>query len=284
VRAADELRGLLDRLAKTRNLLYEAETLRARLEEAEDEIAALKSSVDVAPELHDEYARWRRTPLPERPLVSVLTATYNRGELLTSRCIPSVLEQSYDNLELIVVGDGCTDETEELVAAIDDPRLRFVNLPRRAAYPSDGSNRWMVAGGVPTNEALGMARGELIAHLDDDDEYLPDRLRRLVEFMGANDCDLVWHPFWWESGAGHWRLEEAERFARGHVTNLSVMYRSWFTRFRSEPDTYRLSEPGDWNRFRRMAHVAPVVKRYPEPLSRHYEERGARVSNRGRWL
>lgn len=61
------------------------------------------------------------------------------------------------------------------------------------------------------------------------------------------------------------------------MTNLSVIYRSWFTRFQSEPDTYLLKEPGDWNRFRRMEHVAEVVMRYPEPLARHYQERSARA-------
>lgn len=271
------MRRLLTGLRETRTLLYQAHLLRVRLEQAEDELAALKSSIDVPRELHEEFAAWRRQPIPANPLVSVLVATYNRAQILTSRCIPSVLGQTYDNLELIVVGDGCTDDTEEAVAAIDDTRLHFVNLPRRGDYPSEQTNRWMVAGGFPTNEALARARGSFIAHLDDDDEYLPDRLRTLVEFATENRCDLVWHPFWWQTDTGRWRLHEAERFTHGNVTNLSVFYRSWFTRFRSEPDTYLLREPGDWNRFRRMAHVAEVVMRYPEPLARHYQERGPRV-------
>lgn len=264
------------RLREGRTLVEQAHNVRARVEHLEDQLAALKSSVDVPRELVDEYAQWREQPLPERPLVSVLVATYNRADLLTQRCIPSVLGQSYEHLELIVVGDGCSDHTEEAVAAIDDPRLTFLNLPRRADYPEDDRRRWMVAGTAPTNEALRRARGDLIAHLDDDDEYLPDRLRRLVEFTVANRCDVVWHPFWWQADTGRWRLEEAERFALGHVTNLSVVYRSWFTRLRSEPDSHLLREPGDWNRFRKMAHLAPVVMRYPEPLARHYQERSAR--------
>lgn len=43
-----------------------------------------------------------------------------------------------------------------------------------------------------------------------------------------------------------------------------------------DPRRLRLLEPGDWNRLRRMAHVARVVKRHPEPLARHYQERSAR--------
>ena len=52
---------------------------------------------------------------------------------MLERCIPSILGQTYDNLELIVVGDGCTDETDELLTAIDDPRLNFINPPERSS-------------------------------------------------------------------------------------------------------------------------------------------------------
>jgi len=107
----------------------------------------------------------------------------------------------------------------------------------------------------------------------DDDEYLPDRLQRLMEFSIENDCDFVWHPFWWEGDTGDWRLHEAREFAYGQVTNLSVFYRAWFARFESNIHAHRLQEPGDWNRLRKIKYVNPVCMRYPEPLSKHYRER-----------
>lgn len=239
-----------------------------------DQLDALKSSLEVSKDLVEDFFEWKAAnPLPAEPLVSVAVATYNRSRLLTERCIPSVLNQTYRNLELIVVGDGCTDDTEKAVNRIKDPRLRFVNLSGRSEYPKNSGLRWMVAGTRPTNEALSMARGDFIAHLDDDDEYVPDRLEKLVGFALEHDCDFVWHPFWWEMEDESWRVWEAPEFAYGQVTNASVLYRSWFKRFESDIDAHRLIEPGDWNRFRKIKYVDPVSMRYPEPLSLHYRER-----------
>ena len=63
------------------------------------------------------------------PLVSVIIPTWNRAELLIARTLPSVLAQTHGNLEIIVVGDCCTDNTAEMIASIGDPRVIFFNLP-----------------------------------------------------------------------------------------------------------------------------------------------------------
>jgi hypothetical protein len=233
----------------------------------------LLSLSEVPEELTEQYVRWKQShAVPDEPLVSVCVATYNRSRLLTERCIASVLGQSYDRLELIVVGDGCTDDTEAVVSRIRDPRLRFVNLPERGKYPDDPMLRWMVAGIPPANHALSLATGHYVTHLDDDDEYLPDRLEKLVAFSRDGDCDFVWHPFYQEQAAGQWAVHEAQHLALGQVTTSSVFYRSWFTAIRLDPDAYRLREPGDWNRYRRIKRIAPRVMRYPEPLIRHHCE------------
>jgi glycosyltransferase involved in cell wall biosynthesis len=184
-----------------------------------------------------------------------------------------VLRQSYDRLELIVVGDGCTDETAAAVSRIRDDRLRFINLAQRGCYPEDPMLRWMVAGTPAMNQAMAMARGQYVTHLDDDDEYLPDRLEKLVRFAAEHECDFMWHPFWQEGPAGQWELREASSFSLGQITTSSVFYRAWLTRFRWNLEAYRLREPGDWNRFRRIKHLGLVSMRYPEPLLRHYRER-----------
>jgi hypothetical protein len=239
-----------------------------------DQTDLLKSSLEVPEEFIDEFREWKaRNPVPERPLVTVIVATYNRARLLTERCIPSVLNQTYGDLELIVVGDGCTDETEEAVAEIRDPRLRFVNLPERGSYPADPTRRWMVAGTPAMNKGLSMAEGDYITHLDDDDEYLPNRLERLVRFAAENECDFVWHPFWWEDAEGHWRVNEASDFRFARITTSSAFYRSWFKKITWDIRAHRLMEPGDWNRFRRIKYIGPVSMRYPEPLLRHYREK-----------
>lgn len=245
--------------------------VKSRFENVDKQLDVVKSNLDVPEELIEDFHRWKpRNPVPGRPLVTVAVATYNRAQLLTERCIPSVLGQTYDKLELIVVGDGCTDDTEERVAKIDDPRLKFVNLSARDSYPDDPARRWMIAGTRPTNEALSMAQGDFVCHLDDDDEYLPDRLEKLVRFAAEKNCDFVWHPYWRETGDGEWRLMESREFVRGQITNGAVLYRSWFARIESSIDAHRLMEPGDWNRFRRMKYIDPSPIRYPDPLLKKY--------------
>ena len=143
----------------------------------------------------------------DNPLVSVTIATYNRGKLLTERTLPSVLNQTYQNLEIVIVGDCCTDETQERIAKLNDPRIRFYNLPQRGPYPSDPTLLWYVAGVPPMNRALDAAHGDWIAHLDDDDEWKTYHLEYTLEVAYEKNTELVgstmlvefppevWRPF-----------------------------------------------------------------------------------------
>lgn len=109
------------------------------------------------------------------PLVSVIVPTYRRPALLR-RAIASALGQTYANIEVLVVGDQCPD-AEEAVRSIDDPRLRHWNL---AEHYGD-------LGTTPRNYALtAMARGTLIAYLDDDNWWEPDHLESLVSPLVAD--------------------------------------------------------------------------------------------------
>lgn len=126
------------------------------------------------------------------PLVSVCVPTYNRGQLLIERAVASVLSQTYTNLELIVVGDHCTDNTVELISKIKDPRLRFYNRPnRKRNYPQTVENHWLVGGAVPTNKAMELARGQWIARVDDDDTWTPDHIEVLLRFAQQNQYEFV---------------------------------------------------------------------------------------------
>jgi chaperonin cofactor prefoldin len=246
--------------------------LQRQLDRSEDELEALKSSFEVPEELIGEFQSWKtRNPIPGSPLITVVVSTHNRADALAERCIPSILNQTYEKLELVVVGDNCTDGTEEVVRSIKDPRLRFINLSERQAYPEDPLHRWMVAGTPALNEGLSMSEGDYITHLDDDDEYTLERLETLVEFAKDNDCDFVWHPFW-VGKEGDWILNEARRLSYGQVTTSSVLYRSWFKKIPWDIEAYRLNEPGDWNRFRKIKYLNPATMRYPEPLLKHYRD------------
>lgn len=239
----------------------------------------LKSSLDVDAGLIRDLAQDRMSNeyqsifSMDQPLVSVCVGTYNRAELLTNRCIPSILDQTYQNLEVLVVGDACSDDTADRIAAIGDPRLRFVNLPQRGQYPENPRLRWMVAGTQSVNHALRLARGAFITHLDDDDEYLPNRIEALVRFAQDRRLDLIWHPFLAERVDGTWYERECGEFQMGGITTSSSFYHRWFSRIEWNPRAYRWREPGDWNRFRKFKYLGVNAERYPEYLLKHYKER-----------
>jgi hypothetical protein len=251
-----------------------AHGLEMRVDQLTNQLDLAKSRAEVSPELFTAFQHWKATTsLPAAPLVSVCVITFNRAHLLTSRCLPSILAQTYKRLEVIVIGDGCTDDTAVAVAALQDPRVRFENLPTRGVYPTDPDRRWMVAGCVPMNRALSLCQGDFITHLDDDDEFVPDRIERLTSFAQAQQCDFVWHPFWYESSQGEWAINLGPELKFGSVTTSAIFYRAWLKNVPSDMNAHLLAEPGDWNRIRRMKYLGAVCARYPEPLTRHYRER-----------
>jgi hypothetical protein len=115
------------------------------------------------------------------PAISVVIATYNRSRALV-HAIESVLAQTFTDWELIVVGDGCTDDTAEVVAryAEADSRVRFVNLERNWGEQS-----------APNNIARSLASAPLIAYLSHDDMWLPHHLKACSEALAATGADLV---------------------------------------------------------------------------------------------
>jgi len=128
----------------------------------------------------------------KNPLISVYIPTYNRGELLIKRSVPSVLAQTYKNFELIIIGDHCTDNTEALVSNIKDERIRFYNLPTRGyRYPPTVENHWLAGPVIAANQALKMVRGKWIARLDDDDSWTTDHLEELLRFAQKGEYEFV---------------------------------------------------------------------------------------------
>lgn len=102
------------------------------------------------------------------PVFSITMATYNRASLLP-RAINSVLNQSYQNFELIIVDDGSRDNTEEVCRSFKDSRI---------LYYKQEQNRGVLA---CRNKGFDLARGDYTAFLDDDDELLPEALEIAIE-------------------------------------------------------------------------------------------------------
>jgi glycosyltransferase involved in cell wall biosynthesis len=128
----------------------------------------------------------------ENPLVSVCIPTYNRGDILIQRSVSSVLDQSYQNFELIIIGDHCTDNTEHLLAELNDPRIRFYNLPvRKKRCPDVVEAHWLTGPVVAANKALGKVKGKWICRVDDDDTWTPDHIKKLLRFAQEGKYEFV---------------------------------------------------------------------------------------------
>jgi glycosyltransferase involved in cell wall biosynthesis len=115
------------------------------------------------------------------PRISVVVPTYQRRDQC-ARAVSSALDQELAPLEVIVCDDGSTDGTREAMEAWADeePRLRYLRLPRNFGAPAQARN-------LGTREA----RGEWVAFLDDDDRWLPEKLRVQGEALATGRYDLV---------------------------------------------------------------------------------------------
>ncbi|MBN7809730.1 glycosyltransferase family 2 protein [Algoriphagus sp. H41] len=116
------------------------------------------------------------------PTVSIITATYNSSHLL-KHAIRSVIDSDFQDWELIVVGDCCTDDTEATVLGFGDARISFYNLEKNSGQQA-----------TPNNFGLGKARGKYIAFLNQDDFYYPDHLGRCLSELEASRADFMVIP------------------------------------------------------------------------------------------
>jgi glycosyltransferase involved in cell wall biosynthesis len=118
-------------------------------------------------------------------LISVLLPTHNRADVL-GYAIASVLWQTEQDFELLIVGDGCTDETPNVVASFHDERIRWFDLPK--APLSGYANR---------NLVLKRARGRYVAYAQHDDIFFPDHLAHLIATIEGSECDWCYSlPLW----------------------------------------------------------------------------------------
>lgn len=110
---------------------------------------------------------------------SFVIATYGRPEVLAATLGALVLQRQPD-WEAIVVGDCCDDRTETVVRDLDDPRVRYYNLPRR--YGEQGG---------PNSVGLAVARGDLVTFLNHDDLLLPDHLDTVLAEFARGHVDVL---------------------------------------------------------------------------------------------
>ncbi len=124
--------------------------------------------------------------MPEKnPTVSVIIPTYNRAHLI-GRAIQSVLNQTYQDFEVIVVDDGSIDNTEKIVKSFNDPRIRYIRHEK---------NKGAAAA---RNTGIRAARGKYIAFQDSDDEWLSEKLEKQMKIFenAPAEVGVVYTDVW----------------------------------------------------------------------------------------
>jgi len=166
----------------------------------------------------------RRRPGPDHaaaePLVSVVLPTYKRAHVLPF-AIRSVLDQTWRNLELIVVSDNSPDNTAEIVASFDDPRLRFHVNETNLKLPGT------------LNRGFAAAGGDYLTWTSDDNLFAPTAIERMAEALRGGGGDFVFADYWEfaeRDAAGapaqvrHVRLPDAPDMKKGNSIGACFMY------------------------------------------------------------
>jgi len=212
------------------------------------------------------------------PLVSVIVPTYQRAELLP-RALASVAEQTYRNLEVIVVDDGSTDATAQVVAAWAGRFARPLRYLRQAHAGCAAAR----------NHGLGVARGRHFAFLDSDDCWTPEAIESLVAAVEDSGADFAYSPAIEvdESGREHPNPPVAagrpERFAEEHFfrTNLrngaALFRRKLLLRVGGVDESLRHNEDSD---FVQRVAIAGRASYCAVPSVRVYRHAGRKSRDR----
>lgn len=119
------------------------------------------------------------------PKVSIILPTYNGASKYLYKSINSCLEQTYRNIELVIVDDGSDDHTPELVKSIADPRIRYIPHEKNMGLPRS------------LNTGFRNSTGQLLTWTSDDNEYLPEAIEHMVAFLRDHgEADFVYADYY----------------------------------------------------------------------------------------
>lgn len=220
-----------------------------------------------------------------RPEVSVIVPTYNCERYITET-IGSVLAQTFENLELIVVDDGSSDHTRELVSAFGPP-VRLVTQANAGVC-------------VARNRGIREAAGRFVCLMDHDDYWFPDKLGRQIEAMREHpECGVVYASFvlWYSDAVGRFTPpanfdsmadpDGIDNEFSGWIyhqflldcwmlTSTAMFRREVFERSGIFDETLPFSE--DWDLWLRISRDFPFIKlRHPNTLYRQHTQQGNRI-------
>jgi len=201
-------------------------------------------------------------------IVSVIIPTYNRAALVT-RALMSALAQTYADTEVVVVDDNSTDDTELAMAKYIGQSI-YLKTPHRGR-PA-----------IPRNHGIQVAKGEWIAFLDDDDLWLPEKLKRQLDALQQTSCLASCTNAWRVTGGkrvgtyfGH-KLPEIFDFdyllkANMVICSSVVIHRSLFDTVQGFPEDEALKAIEDYALWLRVATKTNFVY-INEPLIEYTDE------------
>ncbi|GAG54603.1 unnamed protein product, partial [marine sediment metagenome] len=115
------------------------------------------------------------------PLVSIITPTYNHEKYIAD-CINSSLSQTYQNWEMIIVDDGSTDKTSDIIKSFTDPRIKYIRQEHMGGYQL----------GAIYNKALSQTQGEFVAILEGDDQWPKNKLEIQMPYFSDQEVILTY--------------------------------------------------------------------------------------------
>jgi len=171
------------------------------------------------------------------PTISVVMPVYN-GEKYLNEAIDSILHQTYTDFEFIILNDGSTDKTEEIILSYDDPRI---------VYVKNEENLQIVK---TLNKGIALAKGKYIARMDADDISLPERFEKQIAFMEENpDIDVcgtwvetIGPPYeYWRYPVDNEQIKAALVF-NSALAHPTVMFRNTVFEHTLYEETYNKAE------------------------------------------
>jgi glycosyltransferase involved in cell wall biosynthesis len=218
------------------------------------------------------------------PAVSIVLPTYNRAPLL-GRSLRSVLAQSFEEFEVIVVDDGSTDGTAEVVAGFVDPRVRYFKLARNAGAAA------------ARNAGIGLARGKFLAFQDSDDEWVPSKLaKQMAAFArGPESLGMVYSDMQSIRADGSEKYFAAPDVQRGRlidpetwfyqVCNLGIQSAVIRREYLAEAGHFNEELPAleDLEMFIRLSRLC-AFERLREPLVRYHDTEGLSKDRYAKWV
>ncbi len=215
---------------------------------------------------------------PNKPIISVIIPTFNRVKVL-DRAIRSVLNQTFEDFEILVMDDGSTDNSREMVEGFADARIKY-EWAENFGGPA-----------VPRNRGLNLARGEYIAFLDSDDWWHPQKLEVSLKYL-ERGADVVYHDlfrakksnqriFWKKIPARNLKSPIFVDFIvnSNALPNSSVVVRKQILHdIKGFAEDRDLIAAEDYDAWLRVAKISEKFKKIPQTLG-YYWCGGGNISN-----